>query len=193
MRSSLLALALGAALALAGCFGGADESGGTPDDSSNAPPAAPSTPSDSDAATPSPAPGTPPASSPPPASAPEAPSEPESPAPAPEPTMVANHTFDFSSGEAAGVEGLDVGFDVPEGFTTLTLTIKLTAKSVGTATPSLSFNQKVTVIDPNGEEVLTHSDVGETAEIEVPAAAGTWTIHYEGAANAESLTRGIAS
>lgn len=113
----------------------------------------------------------------------------------PTPKEVVNHTFDYASGGAAGPDGHVFTFDVPAGYKDLTLIIKGEGgDQADLPTTGLGVNQKLTILDPDGAEVFSLAPGADTDEERVvTAAAGKWTLKYEGTANVKVLAAGTVS
>lgn len=172
MRRMVLLAALAAALS--GCADdGGEATTGTP-----TPSASPTAPTGA-SPTPTPEPPTP---------------TPATPTPPPrDPLVVVNETFDFSSGQAAGPDGKSVVFTVPEGYATLRLNVTVAPKTVGSLPgTSISANQRVTILDPSGAPALEVGSADREKGVETAATPGTWTVRYDGTANAEARTVGVA-
>lgn len=159
-----------AAVALAGC---ADEE--------------PSRPTSPTTTTPDPTPSPSPSPTPSPTPTPT----PTTPDAAPPTREVLNSTFDFGSGQAAGPDGKQEPFTVPEGYATLRLNVTLTPRQVGSLPgSSLTVQLKVTVLDPAGKSAFSTSETG-SQEVELEAVPGAWTLRYDGTGNVDATVLGV--
>lgn len=179
MRGWTVALAL--LLAAPGCLGGGAPATPTPDPTPTPGPATPPSPSPSPTPSPSPEP-TVPSGSPVP----------------PQPKVVYERTFDFSTeGDVTGKSPKTYASEpVGEEFTLLTVNLSIVRSSAApTGLPvSGTINSPVVrIFDPSGEEILAASEEGTAEEFTLPAKVGTYTVRHEGAGTLEATVRLTAS
>lgn len=170
LATALLALAL----LSAGCLGvGGDEEPPTPTTA---------TPTPTPEASPTPSATAPVNATP---ATPTSPTAPTAPAPV-APKVVANQSFDFTTeGDPTGQSPKTKATDaVPAGYGNLTVNVTFTRASTGPTTLPVSGSvnaPRITLLDPDGNEVVSAVEADSPFSQVVPAKPGAWSVRYEGA------------